>query len=99
MSTATRRNFIKGAIVAPGVGAAVLLNNAVTGEASVHPVEKGFRGICHVQCGYYGEWEPTKEEMNQVAEMFVKGLADPKGAVIVTRNNVDVCFHEVAYIK
>lgn len=47
------------------------------------------RDILHVVLGG-DNWEPTPEDMEQMAKMFMEAAVDPSGAVIVTRQGVDV---------
>lgn len=47
------------------------------------------RDILHVVLGG-DNWEPTQEDMEQMAKMFMEAAVDPTGAVIVTRQGVDI---------
>lgn len=48
------------------------------------------RAILHIQAGKEGMWEPTVEEMESISGMFIAADEDPQGAVVVTRDGVEV---------
>lgn len=47
------------------------------------------REILHVRVGT-PEWEPSPEELETVAQMFVGAQVDPEGGVVVTNAALDV---------
>ena len=50
------------------------------------------RGMLHVTVGNEN-WDPTEEEMVQVAELFLSSATDPIGSVVVTRLGVEAKSH------
>ena len=48
--------------------------------------------VVHVQCGH-AEWEPTRAEMNKIAELF--SVASDIGGIVATRMGVEVSVFEV----
>ena len=46
------------------------------------------RAILHITAGIDDVWEPTDEEMDAIASMFIQADEDPHGAVVVTRTGV-----------
>lgn len=47
------------------------------------------RAILHIQAGIEEMWEPTPEEMDSIASMFIQADEDPHGAVVVTRTGIE----------
>jgi len=48
------------------------------------------RAIMHVTAGDGDEWVPIAEEMQAISNMFLAADLDPLGAIVVTRNGVNV---------
>lgn len=46
------------------------------------------RAILHITAGLDNIWEPTSEELESIASMFIQADEDPNGSVIVTRTGV-----------
>lgn len=46
------------------------------------------KGILHVTVGIDGIWEPTDDELNDIAKLFTAAKEDPAGAVVVTRTGI-----------
>lgn len=44
--------------------------------------------ILHVKAGIRNVWDPTDEEMDTLAALFLQALEDPKGGIVVTREGV-----------
>lgn len=49
----------------------------------------GRTGRIHVTAGT-DTWEPTKEELQELATLFEEAELDPRGSVVVTRRGVEV---------
>jgi len=47
------------------------------------------RSILHITAGIQDYWEPTPEELQALAEMFIQADADPQGGIVVTRYGVE----------
>jgi len=45
------------------------------------------RQLMHLEVGN-DEWEPSKEELATLAELFSVAAKDPKGAIVATRDGV-----------
>lgn len=48
------------------------------------------RSILHASAGIDNQWEPTPEEMDEIQRIFVQTEEDPTGAIVVTRNGIQV---------
>lgn len=48
------------------------------------------RAIMHITAGDGDEWVPVTEEMQAISNMFLAADLDPLGAIVVTRNGVNV---------
>ena len=46
--------------------------------------------ILHVQAGIDQLWEPTPDEINMISSLFLQADEDPTGAIVVTRNGLQV---------
>lgn len=46
--------------------------------------------IMHVKMGIDNVWEPTPDEISNVAGMFIQADQDPVGAIVATRTGIDV---------
>lgn len=50
---------------------------------------KPYRGkLLHITVGIPDQWEPTPEDLDAVAGMFMQSGKDPEGTVIVTRTGI-----------
>ena len=58
-------------------------------NASVASARRRIRSVLHVKCGIDNVWEPSAQEMDNIAGMFIQADEDPVGAVVVTRTGVD----------
>jgi hypothetical protein len=58
-------------------------------NASVASARRRIRSVLHVKCGIDNIWEPSAQEMDNIAGMFIQADEDPVGAVVVTRTGVD----------
>ncbi len=47
------------------------------------------RAILHITAGIEDLWEPTPEEMDSIAALFMQADEDPQGAIVVTRTGVE----------
>ena len=47
------------------------------------------RSILHVKAGIDNLWEPSPQELDNIAGMFIVADQDPVGAVVATRTGVD----------
>jgi hypothetical protein len=47
------------------------------------------RRIFHIVAGD-DNWTPTMDELNQIKEMFMDATLDPEGALIVSRNAIEL---------
>lgn len=59
-------------------------------NATVTSARRRSRSILHVKMGIENLWEPTSEELNNTAGLFISADEDPVGAVVATRNGVEV---------
>lgn len=58
-------------------------------NATVTAARRRAGNILHVNVGLDEKWEPTEEEMSDIAGLFVQADEDPVGAVVVTRTGVE----------
>lgn len=58
-------------------------------NATMTSARRRSRSILHVKTGIDDRWEPTAQEMDNIAGMFLQADEDPVGAVVVTRTGVD----------
>lgn len=58
-------------------------------NATVASARRRARSILHVKAGIDNIWEPTAQEMDNIAGMWIQADEDPVGAVVVTRTGVD----------
>lgn len=57
-------------------------------NATVTSARRRSRSILHISAGLDNLWEPSVEELDNIAGMFISADEDPVGAVVVTRNGV-----------
>jgi hypothetical protein len=58
-------------------------------DATVAAARRRAGAILHVSAGVDDKWEPTEEEMANIADIFIRADEDPVGAVVVTRTGVE----------
>ena len=58
-------------------------------NATMASARRRIRSILHVKAGIDNIWEPSSQEMDNIAGMFIQADEDPAGAVVVTRTGVD----------
>lgn len=58
-------------------------------NATMASARRRVRSILHVKTGIDNVWEPSAQEMDNIAGMFIQADEDPVGAVVVTRTGVD----------
>jgi len=58
-------------------------------NATMASARRRSRSILHVKAGIDNIWEPTAQEMDNLAGMYIQADEDPVGAVVVTRTGVD----------
>lgn len=58
-------------------------------NATVTAARRRAGNILHVTAGLDDRWEPTTDEMEDIAGLFIQADEDPVGAVVVTRTGVD----------
>ena len=58
-------------------------------NATMASARRRIRSILHVKAGIDNIWEPSAQEMDNIAGMFIQADEDPAGAVVVTRTGVD----------
>ena len=57
-------------------------------NATMASARRRSRSILHVTAGIDNIWEPTAQEMDNIAGMYIQADEDPVGAVVVTRTGV-----------
>jgi hypothetical protein len=57
-------------------------------NATMSSARRRSRSILHVTTGIDNVWEPTAQEMDNIAGMFIQADEDPVGAVVATRTGV-----------
>ena len=58
-------------------------------NATMASARRRSRSILHVTAGIDNIWEPTAQEMDNIAGMYIQADEDPVGAVVVTRTGVN----------
>jgi hypothetical protein len=58
-------------------------------NATMASARRRSRSILHIKAGIDNIWEPTAQEMDNIAGMFIQADEDPVGAVVCTRTGVD----------
>ena len=58
-------------------------------ESTVTNARRRTRAITHVAIGLENIWEPTPEELDAIAGLFIQADEDPVGAVVTTRTGVE----------
>jgi hypothetical protein len=58
-------------------------------NSTVASARRRTRSILHVTAGIDNIWEPTAQEMDNIAGMYIQADEDPVGAVVVTRTGVN----------
>jgi len=58
-------------------------------NSTVASARRRTRSILHVTAGIDNVWEPTAQEMDNLAGMFIQADEDPVGAVVVTRTGIN----------
>ena len=58
-------------------------------NAMVTAARRRAGNILHITAGVDERWEPSPEEMNDIAGLFIQADEDPVGAVVATRTGVD----------
>jgi len=58
-------------------------------NATVTASRRRAGNILHVKAGLDDRWEPTQQEMEDLAGLFIQADEDPVGAVVVTRTGVE----------
>lgn len=59
-------------------------------NSTVVAARRRTRAITHVQAGIDDKWEPEDYELDEIAMLFMQADEDPNGAIVVTRNGIDV---------
>jgi len=58
-------------------------------NAMVTAARRRAGNILHITAGLDDRWEPTSDEMDDIANLFIQAEEDPVGAVVATRTGVD----------
>lgn len=58
-------------------------------NATMTSARRRSRALLHIKAGIDNVWEPTAEEIDNIAGMFIQADEDPVGAVVATRTGVD----------
>lgn len=56
--------------------------------------QQTMKRILHVKAGS-DNWEPTYEELQEIAQLFLDAQADPMGAIVVTNHMIDSTIEKV----
>ena len=59
-------------------------------KGTIETAQRRQRAIMHIQCGIEDSWEPTSEELNDIASYFQAADLDPISGIVVTRNGVNI---------
>lgn len=59
-------------------------------QSTIANARRRTRSILHVQAGIDNLWEPNDEELASITNLFLQSEEDPAGAVITTRNGLNV---------
>lgn len=59
-------------------------------KGTIESAQRRQRAIMHIQCGIEDSWEPTAEELNDIASYFQAADLDPISGIVVTRNGVNI---------
>lgn len=59
-------------------------------QSTITNARRRTRSILHAQVGIDNVWEPTDDELMQVTTLFLQTEEDPAGAVLATRNGINV---------
>jgi len=57
-------------------------------KGTIESAQRRQRAIMHIQAGIDGVWEPTNEELTQIANLVLAADLDPISGIVVTRNGV-----------
>jgi hypothetical protein len=58
-------------------------------NATLTSARRRSRSILHIKAGLDNQWEPTNQELDSIAGLFIAADDDPVGAVVATRTGVD----------
>ncbi len=59
-------------------------------QSTISNARRRTRSILHAQVGIDNVWEPTDDELMNVTTLFMQTEEDPAGAVLATRNGINV---------
>ncbi len=59
-------------------------------KGTIETAQRRQRAIMHIQAGIEDSWEPTSEELNDLASYFQAADLDPISGIVVTRNGVNI---------
>jgi len=57
-------------------------------KGTIESAQRRQRAIMHIQAGIDGVWEPSNEELTQIANLVLAADLDPISGIVVTRNGV-----------
>lgn len=58
-------------------------------NATIATAKRRMSRIRHITAGIDGEWTPSKEELDDIADYFMRADEDPVGAIVVTRTGIN----------
>ena len=59
-------------------------------KGTIESAQRRQRAIMHIAAGIQDSWEPTNEELNELANYFLAADLDPISGIVVTRNGVQI---------
>lgn len=59
-------------------------------KGTIETAQRRQRPIMHIQAGIQDEWEPTNQELSELASYFLSADLDPISGIVVTRNGVNI---------
>lgn len=59
-------------------------------KGTIETAQRRQRAIMHIQAGIEDSWEPTAEELSDLASYFQAADLDPISGIVVTRNGVNI---------
>ena len=59
-------------------------------NSTLRAARRRTRAITHITAGIEEKWEPEDYELDDIASLFMQADEDPEGAIVVTRNGIDI---------